>query len=187
MSHPLEMIPPGSRRSAFWLFAVVTALLLAVDGGIGMKLTNQVAPYGIVSLELASTPGRLNQLVTSWAERPRMEMVFSLGLNFLCLVSLINTVALASLMAASRIAFPFSRLGPMLAWIQWLAGAAWAVQAVLLAWGVLEEATSFSTSISAALAVVKFSLVGAGVLFAITVRLLSAIGPQWLTARPASS
>ena len=187
MSHPLEFIPAGSRRSAFWLFAVLTALLLAVEGAISLKLNNSAAPYGILSLELASSPERLNQIVTSWAEKPRMAMVFSLGLNFICLVALINTVALACLLATSRIAFPFSRLGSMLAWVQWLAGAVWATQAALLAWGVLEHSTSLSTMASVAFSMVKFALVGAGVLFAITAWLLATVGPQWLTARPASS
>jgi hypothetical protein len=183
MSHPFESISPHRLHTAFWLLAATTAILLTVEGTIYVKLTNPVAPLGILSLELAATPDRLNQVVGSWAEGPKSGMIFSLGLNFLCLFALTNTIAVACVIAAKRLNGPFSRLGSLLAWAQWLAGAVWAVQNSLLAWGVFGHASWPTTALSASLSIAKFTIVGMGVLYAVTAALLGLARPRPLPAR----
>jgi hypothetical protein len=183
MSHPFEAISLKRLHTAFWLFAAITAILLTVQGAVYLKLTNPVASLGILSLELAATPDRLNQVVSSWAEGAKSGMIFSLGLNFLCLFALTNTLAVACVMEGRRLTGTFSRLGPPMAWAQWLAAVIWAVQNSLLAWGVLGQPSQFTTVVSAWLAMAKFAIFGAGLLYTITAALLALARPRSLTAR----
>lgn len=183
MSHPFESISPHRLRALFWLLTATTAILLTVQGTIYFRLTNPVAPLGILSLELAVTPDRLNQVVGSWAEGPKSGMIFSLGLNFLCVFALTNAIAAACVIAGKHLSGSFSRFGPLLAWAQWLAAVIWTVQNALLAWGVLAHPTRFTTAVSASLAMAKFAIVGAGVLYAITGALWGLTRPPALPAR----
>jgi hypothetical protein len=183
MSHPFESISSNRLQTAFWLFTATTALLLIVDGTIYVRLTNPVATLGILSLELASTPDRLSQVVNSWAEGPKSGMIFSLGLNSLCLLTLTNAIAAACTIVEKHQSGLLSSLGPLLAWAQWLAAVIWAVQNSLMAWGVLVHPTPFTTALSASLAIAKFTLVGAGILYAIIGSLLWLAGSRPITAR----
>lgn len=186
MSHRFESISPHRLNVAFWLLTAVTAILLTVEGIIYLKLTNPVAPLGILSLELAATPDRLNQVVGSWAEGPKSGMIFSLGLNFLCVFTLTNAIAAACVIAGKHLSGSFSRLGPLLAWALWLAAVIWVIQNSLLAWGVLAHPNQFTTAVSASLAMAKFAIVGAGILYAVTGALLGLTRPRPLPARQES-
>jgi hypothetical protein len=185
MTHPFERIPSDKRRKIFWVLLGTTVLLLTVQGGLYAGLKNSIAPQGIVSLELASTPDRLNQILASWSEGQRTKTAFSLGLNFLCLLALTNTIGLACVMAAGKIRGGVSRLGLLLAWAQWVAGGVWAVQNSLLARAILFGTASLSTELSSWLAMKKFALVGAGLLYAAAVGIFAAIAPAGIKARPA--
>jgi hypothetical protein len=167
MWHPFENVPAGPRLATFWILTGLNLLILAVLGSLYLPLENSTAPQGIVSLELATTPERLNGIVSSWSEEPKVGMAFSLGLNFLCLLTLTNVLALACVMAASRLSGGVARLGILLAWSQWAAGIFWAVQNSLLAWAVLGHATPFGVTLASLLATVKFALVGTGLLYAV--------------------
>ncbi len=187
MSHPFESMTPPRLRRAFWMLSALTVVLLAVLGSVYIKLNNPVAPMGILSLELAATPDRLAQVVASWAEAAKLEMAFSLGLNFLCLFALTNTIAVYCVISAKRLSGTFARLGLTIAWAQWLAGAVWALQNSLLTWDVFGHASGLTTGLSASLSVAKFALVGIGVLYAISAALTGLFRSRSVVARPQST
>jgi len=167
MPHPFEGIPPDERGTIFLLLAGLTVLLLAVLGILYRPLKNGAAPQGMVSLEISWNTERLREILASWSEEVRMRVAFCLGLNFLCLFALTNTLALACVWAGDALGGAAAAAGNWLAWGQWLAAAAWAVQNSLLAAAVLGRRTNFSLAMASLLAILKFSLVGTGLLFAV--------------------
>jgi hypothetical protein len=167
MPHPFEKIPPAKRRALCLTLAGVTVLLLTVLILLYGPMKNQAAPQGMVSLELCWTPEHLGEMLASWSEDTRMQVAFGLGLNFLCLFALTNTLALACVWAASGVHGLLAAAGRWVAWGQWVAGGAWAVENSLLTAGVLGHDTNFTLAAASSLAVLKFTLVGAGLLFAV--------------------
>src|ERR1700736_5087927 len=100
MYHPLEGIPAAKRRAILWTLIGTTLLLLGVLGALYGPLTNETAPHGLLSLELARSQEAVGQMLASWNEDSRMRLAFSLGLNFLCLFALTNTLAVACVCVA---------------------------------------------------------------------------------------
>lgn len=168
MTHPFEHIPSARRGVVLLALGAATVALLGVLGSFYGPLQNAAAPQGMVSLELAWTPERVSQMLASWSEETRMGLAFSLGLNFLCLFALTNTLALGCVWAAERVRSGLpAGAGALLAWGQWLAGAVWAVENSLLAAAIFGHASGASMAAASALSVVKFALTGAGLLFAV--------------------
>ena len=167
MRHPFEMIPAALRGEIWLALTGTTVLLLAILGFLYGPLKNAVASQGMVSLELSGTPERLNQILASWNEKIRMRVAFTLGLNFLCLCALTNTLALSCVLAGGAIGDRIAAAGNLLAWGQWVAAGCWAVQNTILVCGVLGHATKSGLSLASSLAILKFTLVGAGLLFAV--------------------
>ena len=82
----------------------------------------------MISLELTRTSKHLNQMLASWNEGVRMPLAFSVGLNFLSLFVLTNTLALACVWATGSASGPVATTGRLVAWGQWVAGAFWGIQ-----------------------------------------------------------
>jgi len=165
MAHPYERVSSRARRVVFLALLALTVVLLLALGRLYEPLSNGVATRGILSLELASTPERMSQVLRSWSQSSITGLAFSLGLNFLCLAALTNALALACVMGSATVGKP-ARWGALLAWCQWLAAAVWAIQNSLLARDALTLQPEFTT-MSAWLAVVKLACVAAGLLYAV--------------------
>jgi hypothetical protein len=112
----------------------------------------------------------VTQMLASWSEGVRMRVAFSLGLNFLCLFTLTNALALACVLSAAatrKFGSLIFTAGILLAWGQWVAGICWGVENSLLAAAVLGYGADFTLAIAFWLAALKFALVAAGLLYAV--------------------
>lgn len=115
-------------------------------------------------------------MFASWNEDTRMRLAFSLGLNFLCLFTLTNTLAMACVWAADATGDGLlAATGMLLAWGQWIAGAFWAVQNSFLSAALFGHGTDFTFAIASSFAIAKFTLVSAGLLYAVLAGIRAAI------------
>lgn len=171
MSHPLEAVSVRWRRRTLGMFCGLTALLLTLQAILYIPLGTPAAPWGIVSLELAWTPQRLDQILASWSDSATMGVLFSLKLSYLCLLTLTTTTALACVMAAGTMRGVLARAGVLLAWGQWAAAVLWTLENSLIFWVVLVwvpggHASPVTIGLASFLAAVKFALTGLGLIYA---------------------
>lgn len=168
MPHPFERIPAGRRRTMLLVLAAATTVLLGILGRYYRALNDSTAPQGMMSLELAWTGENVARMLDSWTAEIRMQLAFSLGLNFLCLFTLTNALAMACAAAAAGVRSRLmAAVGSLLAWGQWIAGACWLVQNSLLLRAVLSHGSEGNMTIASGLSSLKFALTGAGLLFAV--------------------
>ncbi len=111
MNHPLAFISDNARKPVFFALLAWTLVLFAVFQVLNTSLTNSAAPAGIVSHQLAWTPGKAQAILSSWEGRPSLFAAFSLGLDYLFMLSYALTVALGAILAAGRHLGWLSRLG----------------------------------------------------------------------------
>lgn len=120
MRHPFERWPVRRRGVAL---AAATAATIAAEIPLAVvngPLTNEAAPIGIVSLQLAGTQARVDEIVTSWQIDEVMHLAgFSLGLDFLLMPLYAAVVAGLCIWAAGRGWLPAA--GVALAWAAWAA------------------------------------------------------------------
>jgi len=108
LTWPFDRVPAVRRRSvsrAAWLVALG---LLAVIGFLGGPLRGDVAPLGIVSLQLAGSPEVATAILASWSAVPTARILWAHGLDFVFPVAYAIAIGLTatSLAQASRRAAP---------------------------------------------------------------------------------
>ena len=168
MTHPLSFIPGKIRKPLFFSLLAWTLLLFAIFQVLNRPLTTSAAPAGIVSHQLAWTPQKARSILASWDARAGLFAAFSLGLDYLFMPSYALTLALGSLLAAGRHKGWFARLGT------------WAAYGVLIAmlFDALENLgqtrqvldgiiTTPLTQFVGVCAILKFTLLLAGILYAL--------------------
>ncbi|MBV6396163.1 MAG: hypothetical protein HFACDABA_01756 [Anaerolineales bacterium] len=173
MRHPLEFISPEKRKPLFILFLALTLLLFAVFRVLDEPLRTPAAPNGIVSLELARSPGASVDMVNSWSEHARLLAAFGLGMDYLFMPLYALALSLGILLASRRHTGGFARLG---AWMGWAALAAPLFDAVEnygLLHSLLSPLFSLWPLIASVCAAIKFTLLLLGLLYAL-------IGWLWL-------
>ncbi len=116
MKHPLEFIPAEKRKPLFFSLLALTLILFAVFRVLDQPLRTPAAPNGIVSFELAWSPGASVEIVNSWSEYARLVAAFGLGLDYLFMPAYALTLSLGVLLAAGRRAGAFARVGVWLGW-----------------------------------------------------------------------
>lgn len=135
MPHPLDFISNEKRKPLFLSFLFLTLILFAVFRVLDAPLRTLDAPNGIVSFELARTPEQARIVLSSWDEHYNpvlgyavtefytapLYAAFGLGLDYLFMPAYALALSLGILLAASRHAGWFARLG---AWMGWGALAA---------------------------------------------------------------
>lgn len=81
---------------------VATALLFAAITVLGLPLRTDVAPLGVVSLQLAPTVDAAAAVLTSWADVPRPWLLVAHGLDVLLPLAYAGTIVLAARRHGSR-------------------------------------------------------------------------------------
>ena len=113
-------------------------------------------------------------MLNSWHDGHRIRAGFALGFDFLFMVSLTNLLALASVQAASRSQTQNSalaKIGPVLAWGQWLAGILWISQNLLLVTMLTGPVDSPRPEIVYWCGTIKFSLLGLALVYVLIMRI----------------
>jgi len=100
MRHPLENIKPNDQKNCFIALLILTIVVMAIMNIIGSPLTTASAPYGIVSFELAYTPVRAKEIISSWNTDAQLRAAFIQGLDFLFPLLYSSALGLGCLMTA---------------------------------------------------------------------------------------
>ena len=166
--HPYQKL--GAERRSRLLFGLLisTGLLFAAAAYAASPLINDAAPRGLLSYELGGSVDEIKTVLDSWHDGHRIRAGFALGFDFLFMLSLTNFLALAAVHASYRVRSKtreLSRVGPMLAWGQWIAGTLWVAQNLLLFTMLTGPVTSPRPEIVFWCGTVKFSLLGLGLVY----------------------
>ena len=167
MNHPLAFIFPEKRKPLFFTFFVLTLLLFAIFRVLDEPLRTPAAPNGIVSFELAWSPGASGEMVRSWSEYARLLAAFGLGMDYLFMPIYALALSLGILLASGRHPGGFERLG---AWMGWAALAAPVFDAVEnygLLHSLLSPLFSLWPLIASVCATIKFALLVLGLFYAL--------------------
>jgi hypothetical protein len=169
LTHPFLRLSSAAQKRALPPLVVATLALTAVLQVVGQPLQTAAAPLGIVSFELAGAPAAAQAMVASWDHNAQLHAAFSLGLDYLYMPLYAVAIALACVRAAGtslRTPAAAASLGLLLAWGLGLAALLDAVENSAL-WQVLQGSALAAWPLLARwCAIVKFSLVIAGLFYA---------------------
>ncbi|MBW7884689.1 MAG: hypothetical protein H3C34_19025 [Caldilineaceae bacterium] len=179
MKTPLyHRLPPQTQRLWFAMTASLAILLTLLFGLIDAPLQTPSAPTGIVSLELAGDSATAGRILREWGAGGLLLAAFGLGLDYLYMVAYGLAIALGCrLVAQGSRSLWLARAGQILAWALVFAVAADAVENYALMRVLLGASEPLWPLLARVCALVKFTLVGAGLLYV-------AMGTiRWLLAR----
>ena len=158
------------RQISFLPLFILTLFVMVVMNLVGAPLTTTTAPAGIVSYELAGSVEKTTEIINSWDLNAQLHAAFSLGFDFIFILLYILTIMFACSWAGERISVAY---WPM-------AHAAKIVGAGILVAGIFDMVenanlikilfgpiSALYPQIAALCAVIKFFLVGIGLLYAI--------------------
>jgi len=185
MRHPLQSAPHEYRKRFFFTFLTLALVLFVVFGVLDAPLKNEVAPKGIVSLELAGTPQMARAITDSWkqvslllsatADRPNPDIVnipyvfaaFGLGLDYLFMPVYALALGFGTLLASQKHTGWMHSLSVMAGYGAFVAALFDAVENYALFQVLLGRVDSNFPAIAAMCAIIKFGLIGFGFLVAL--------------------
>jgi len=171
MKHPLQFIPPASRKLLFFMFLAGTLGLFAVFRVLDTPLQTPAAPSGIVSFELAGTPFQAQTILDSWRDQTGLAYAFAafgLGIDYLFMPVYATALALGILLAVGRHTGWFAIVGAWLGWGAYVAAIFDAVENYALTRMLLmNEVWTPYPQMAAFCATVKFGLLLLGLLYAL--------------------
>jgi hypothetical protein len=178
MNHPFEQLKPTLQKWLFILLLILTILIMVVMNIIGSPLNTPEAPSGIVSFELAFSPARAQQMLSSWGSAAQLRAAFIQGLDFLFPLVYSTALGIGCILAAGVLRSrgrPLARLGAPLAWGLWLAAACDYIENIALVILLFGRVVSPIPEIAGVCAVIKFTLILVGIvyiLYGLVMRLL---------------
>lgn len=169
MSHPWAWLPVRTQKPAFFVTLALTLLLLVVLQQINAPLRSAAAPSGIVAYELAGTLTATRAILASWDAAARVSAGLSLGLDYLFMAAYASSIGLSCVLASQCFAARsrWRRLGSVLAWGLLLAAALDALENYALIHLLLGSASASLPVVARLAALIKFALVGLGMIYAL--------------------
>ncbi len=119
--HPFEWLSVRVQKIAFM---VSLALMLFTTLGLqllNIHLNTDVAPFGIVSFELAGNLSLSQKIIESWGTTGQIYAGLNLGLDYLFIITYISVIGLACVLVARKVSQrikSLSFLGILFAWGQ---------------------------------------------------------------------
>ena len=165
---PLGWISDSSQTRALMVTALLAIGLLITLQALNAPLRTDAAPSGIVSFELAGDRATSEEILASWGPDGRVYAGISLGLDYLFLFTYTIAIGLACVLLADRLsarAAFWSTLGIWLAWGMIVAGAFDFVENYGLIRMLISEGKPWWPAIAYWCAVLKFVLVGIGLVY----------------------
>lgn len=162
MRHPFESINPSAQKKYFIFLFILTIAIMVIMNVIGAPLTTPDATSGIVSFELAFTPVRAQQIISSWSMDDQLRAAFIQGLDFLFPLVYSFALGLGCLMAANVLSSrgkPLKGLGVSLAWALGVAAICDYIENIALVAILFGRLHSPFPEIAGGCAVIKFSLI----------------------------
>ena len=167
MQHPLLAIPDGSRLQSFLLLLTASVVLFII---ISVPLRPSSSHWDILRLELAGSLERARAIVDRWGRRGVQKATYGVYVDFLFLVVYSTTIGLACISLADAAWSPASSLdsiGVTLAWGLWAAALLDAIENVALLKILQGSHATYWLPIARWCAIPKFTLILAGVIYAV--------------------
>jgi hypothetical protein len=158
------------RQISFLPLFISTLLVMVVLNLVGAPLTTSIAPAGIVSYELAGSVEKTTAIINSWDLYAQLHAAFSLGLDFLFILLYVLTIIFACSWAGERISvayWPMARSAKIVGAGVLVAGISDIVENANLIKLLFGPISAPYPQIAAICAVIKFLLVGIGLLYTI--------------------
>jgi hypothetical protein len=146
----------------------MSALLLFAMRTLDTPLKTDAAPSGIVSFELAANHAASQKILNSWSTEAKVNAALSLGLDFLFLIGYALFISLACIWVAIALKGDHSiiyNVAVVVAWAQFLAAALDVIENLALIHVLLNSSRKWLPWLARGCAIVKFSIVGAGLIF----------------------
>ena len=170
MNHPFSSIPTSRRGKLLLPLVLFTLAMSVVMQVVGAPLKTGDAPSGIVSFELAGNVQETARVLASWDEDAHLRAAFIQGLDFLYLFVYSFTIGLGCIWASGVLKmrqWPLASLGVPLAWGLWLAAFLDAIENVALVIILFGMLASPWPEIARWCALLKFALIGLGILYVV--------------------
>ena len=165
---PFDRFSTPAQKRILVIALILSAILLATMRVLDQPLRTPDAPRGIVSFELAKNMAASRQIMNSWNQQATQNAALSLGLDYLFLM--VYAVFISA--ACTQVGKAFQHRSPLivgtgtaLAWVQFLAAILDAIENLALIALLLNSERIWLPAMARACAVVKFSIVGAGLTF----------------------
>ncbi len=161
----------GISRKTYFRLLIISGLLsfvlLITLNRIDLHLKTDAAPQGIISFELASNPDVSQQMIQSWDGAAKMYAAFSLGIDYLFMISYALFLSLLCMLLANKFSekrFHYNA-GILLSYGLWLAAVLDAVENFALFRLLFGSTNTLYSGLAAGCAGVKFILVLLGFLY----------------------
>ena len=165
---PFNHLSNSARKRVLVITLVMSAILLFVMRALDTPLRTNTAPSGIVSFELAKNYDASQQILNSWNTEAKINAALSLGLDFLFLIVYALFISFSCIQVAVALKDDhtcFFRVAVVLAWAQFLAAILDAIENVALIQLLKNSSRIGLPCLARWCAIVKFSIVGAGLIF----------------------
>ncbi len=125
LRHPFEWLSDIDQKRVFGLLVFFLLVAFGVISWLNAPLETNEAPLGIISLELAGTLARAQEIVLSWRGDGHIYAALSIGFDYLFLVLYSCTIALGCALLAKKLRLRSTAMavaGVALAWLMLAAG-----------------------------------------------------------------
>jgi hypothetical protein len=168
MKTPFDWIKTEKQKPVFITLAILTIVVMACLQIVGGPLVTDVASGGIVSYEFAGDLSTARAILDSWGADGQVFAGLSLGLDFLFLFAYAGSIGLGCVLAARKLAPQGGlvyRIGIWLAWGLPLAAFLDYLENYALIRLLLGSELTLWPTMAYWCAILKFTLVGIGLLY----------------------
>lgn len=171
MKHPFQEIPQTALVPVVIAFIAAALTLMVSLRIVDKPLRTEAAPSGIISFELAGDEETSLAVLQSWDQPGKLHAAFSLGLDFLFLITYASAISLTCIWAMRLNASSLAGIGVYLAWGQWIAALLDSLENAALFIILLQGPISSWPLVAQIAAIIKFTLIILGLLY-ILVRII---------------
>jgi hypothetical protein len=165
MKHPFQAISQQALVPIVIAFIAATLALMVSLRVLDEPLKTEAAPQGIISYELAGNTSASLAVLESWDQPAKLYAAFSIGLDFLFLVTYSSAIALACIWATGLMPGSLTGLGVALAWGQWVAAMFDGLENTALFIMLTQGPSSPWPQIAQIAAIIKFTIILLGLLY----------------------
>lgn len=151
----------GLEKKLAWISLLCGLATYAALAAINAHLRNEIAPQGIISLELCAYGGSCDAILRSWGSEARAWAGLNLGLDYLFMLLYAAVTFLALRLLAARLPERWARATRAVAWLAIAAAAMDAVENYSLIRLLLDPSAAGEAWPAAIFATSKFVLIGA--------------------------
>ena len=184
---PTQWLSASTQRRVFILCSSLAFVVLIILQILDQSLITKQAPLGIVSFELAGDFDTSQQILSSWTGDARIYAGLSLGLDFLFLSVYPIAIGLGCVLVAKRLQGRnrhFALVGLTIAWAQLGAGVMDVIENIALIQLLLGSEQQAFSYVAYYGALVKFSVVALGLLYASVGFVMTSFTNAWSRKRP---